>query len=111
MVTGAAGSGKTTTLGALINEINQTQNIRVNTLEDQIEFVHPRGRAAISHRELGNDFRSFAEGLRSAIASGSESDPRGRNSRPQNDGNRADRSRNRARGIQHAAHHQRSSND
>jgi twitching motility protein PilT len=67
MVTGAAGSGKTTTLGALISEINQTQNIHIITLEDPIEFVHPPGRAAISHRELGNDFRSFAEGLRSAL--------------------------------------------
>jgi twitching motility protein PilT len=67
LVTGAAGSGKTTTLAAMINELNQTQDIHILTLEDPIEFLHPRARAAISHRELGTDFRSFAEGLRSAL--------------------------------------------
>ena len=67
LVTGAAGSGKTTTLAALINELNQTQPIHIVTLEDPIEFLHPHMRAAISHRELGRDFRSFAEGLRSAL--------------------------------------------
>jgi twitching motility protein PilT len=67
LVTGAAGSGKTTTLAAMINELNQTQDIHIVTLEDPVEFLHPRARAAISHRELGRDFRSFAEGLRSAL--------------------------------------------
>jgi twitching motility protein PilT len=67
LVTGAAGSGKTTTLAALINELNQTQPIHVVTLEDPIEFVHPHVCAALSHRELGRDFRSFAEGLRAAL--------------------------------------------
>lgn len=67
LVTGAAGSGKTTTLAAMINELNQTQDIHIVTLEDPIEFLHPNARAAISHRELGRDFRSFAEGLRSAL--------------------------------------------
>jgi twitching motility protein PilT len=67
LVTGAAGSGKTTTLAAMINELNQTQPIHIVTLEDPIEFLHSRASAAISHRELGRDFRSFAEGLRSAL--------------------------------------------
>lgn len=67
LVTGAAGSGKTTTLAAMINELNQTQDIHIVTLEDPIEFLHPHARAAISHRELGRDFRSFAEGLRAAL--------------------------------------------
>jgi twitching motility protein PilT len=67
LVTGAAGSGKTTSLAAMINELNQTQEIHIVTLEDPIEFLHPLARAAISHRELGRDFRSFAEGLRSAL--------------------------------------------
>jgi twitching motility protein PilT len=67
LVTGAAGSGKTTTLAALINELNQTQHIHIVTLEDPIEFVHQRVRAAISHRELGRDFRSFDQGLRAAL--------------------------------------------
>src|SRR5437660_8734326 len=67
LVTGAAGSGKTTTLAAMINELNQTQDIHIVTLEDPIEFIHPHARAAVSHRELGRDFRSFAEGLRAAL--------------------------------------------
>src|SRR4029077_15588214 len=56
-----------TTLAAMINELNQTQPIHILTLEDPIEFLHPGASAAISHRELGRDFRSFAEGLRSAL--------------------------------------------
>jgi twitching motility protein PilT len=67
LVTGAAGSGKTTTLAAMINELNQSQPIHIVTLEDPIEFLHPHACAAISHRELGRDFRSFADGLRSAL--------------------------------------------
>ena len=67
LVTGAAGSGKTTTLAAMINELNETQPIHIVTLEDPIEFLHPGASAAVSHRELGRDFRSFAEGLRSAL--------------------------------------------
>lgn len=66
-VTGSTGSGKTTTLAALLNELNQTQDVHVVTLEDPIEFVHPRGRAAFSQRELGKDFSDFASGLRAAL--------------------------------------------
>ena len=67
LMTGAAGSGKTTTLAALINELNQTQSIHILTLEDPIEFLHPHGSAAISQRELGKDFPTFADGLRVAL--------------------------------------------
>jgi twitching motility protein PilT len=67
LVTGATGSGKTTTLAALINELNQSQPIHIVTLEDPIEFLHSPIQAAISHRELGRDFYSFAEGLRAAL--------------------------------------------
>ncbi len=67
LVTGAAGNGKSTTLAAMLNEINQTQPIHVLTLEDPIEFIHESARAAISQRELGRDFESFAAGLRVAL--------------------------------------------
>jgi twitching motility protein PilT len=67
LITGAAGTGKTTTLAAMVNEINHTRDIHMLTLEDPIEFVHPHGRAAISQRELGTDFPSFADGLRVAL--------------------------------------------
>jgi twitching motility protein PilT len=66
-VTGSTGSGKTTTLAALLNEINKTDEVHVVTLEDPIEFVHPHMKAAFSQRELGRDFFDFATGLRAAL--------------------------------------------
>jgi twitching motility protein PilT len=66
-VTGATGSGKTTTLAAMLNEINQTQQIHIVTLEDPIEFMHPHQRAVFHQRELGKDFPDFARGLRAAL--------------------------------------------
>lgn len=66
-VTGATGSGKTTTLAAMLNEINRSEEIHVVTLEDPIEFLHPHARATFSQRELGRDFPDFAAGLRSAL--------------------------------------------
>jgi twitching motility protein PilT len=67
LVTGATGSGKTTTLAAMMNELNASQEIHVVTLEDPIEFQHEPRKAAISQRELGNDFPTFADGLRAAL--------------------------------------------
>jgi twitching motility protein PilT len=66
-VTGATGSGKTTTLAAMLNELNETLKSHIVTLEDPIEFMHPHKRAAFSQRELGRDFPTFAAGLRSAM--------------------------------------------
>lgn len=65
--TGGTGSGKTTTLAALLNEINQTARMHVVTLEDPIEFLHPQKNATFSQRELGRDYSSFAIGLRAAL--------------------------------------------
>jgi len=67
LVTGATGSGKSTTLAAVLNEINHTKPIHVITLEDPVEFVHPHHLATFNQRELGNDFDSFANGLRAAL--------------------------------------------
>src|SRR3954463_1552179 len=67
LVTGATGSGKTTTLAALLNEINVTQPVHVITLEDPIEFVHPKQKATFNQRELGHDFNNFPNGLRAAL--------------------------------------------
>ncbi len=66
-VTGATGSGKTTTLAAMLDELNRTQQIHILTLEDPIEFLHPHQRALFNQRELGKDFPDFASGLRSAL--------------------------------------------
>ncbi len=67
LVTGATGSGKTTTLAAILNEINEKQSVHVVTLEDPIEFIHPTGRATFNQRELGHDFDSYPNGLRAAL--------------------------------------------
>jgi twitching motility protein PilT len=67
LVTGATGSGKTTTLAAILNEINETQPVHVITLEDPIEFVHPKLKATFNQRELGHDFNNYPNGLRAAL--------------------------------------------
>ncbi|MEP6673374.1 MAG: PilT/PilU family type 4a pilus ATPase, partial [Chthoniobacter sp.] len=66
-VTGATGSGKTTTLAAMLNEINQNSEVHIVTLEDPIEFLHPHLKATFSQRQLGNDFSDFNTGLRAAL--------------------------------------------
>lgn len=66
-ITGATGSGKTTTLAAMLNELNETQKIHILTLEDPIEFLHPHKQALFNQRQLGKDFPDFARGLRAAL--------------------------------------------
>lgn len=67
LVTGATGSGKTTTLAALLDKINQEKFVHTVTLEDPIEYVHPHKKATFNQRELGSDFDTFANGLRAAL--------------------------------------------
>jgi twitching motility protein PilT len=67
LVTGATGSGKSTTLAALIDKMNQTKAMHIVTLEDPMEFVHHHKKATINQRELGSDFDTFANGLRAAL--------------------------------------------
>jgi len=67
LVTGATGSGKTTTLAAVLNDINESKAVHVVTLEDPIEFVHPHKKATFSQRELGQDYDDFPSGLRAAL--------------------------------------------
>jgi twitching motility protein PilT len=67
LLTGATGSGKTTSLAALLNEINATRSVHIVTLEDPVEYVHPNRKATFNQRELGLDYDSFANGLRAAL--------------------------------------------
>lgn len=67
LVTGATGSGKSTTLAAMIDFINQHQRRHILTLEDPIEFIHRSQRSLIQQRELGRDTHSFDDALRAAL--------------------------------------------
>jgi twitching motility protein PilT len=67
LVTGATGSGKTTTLAAILNEVNTKQSVHVVTLEDPIEFIYEPGFATFNQRELGLDFDNYPSGLRAAL--------------------------------------------
>lgn len=67
LVTGPTGSGKTTSLAALINHINQTQNRHIVTLEDPIEYLHAHNKSMIVQREIGFDAISFQQGLRASL--------------------------------------------
>lgn len=65
--TGATGTGKTTSLAAILEEINERRAVHVVTLEDPIEYQHPHKKATFNQREMGRDFDSFASGLRAAL--------------------------------------------
>jgi len=67
LVTGATGSGKTTSLAAILDEINENRSVHVVTLEDPVEYQHPHKNSTFNQRELGIDFDSYANGLRAAL--------------------------------------------
>ena len=67
LITGATGSGKTTTLAAILNDINRSKAAHIVTLEDPVEYVHSHQKATFNQRELGVDFDSYANGLRAAL--------------------------------------------
>jgi twitching motility protein PilT len=67
LVTGPTGSGKSTTLAAMIDRINKTRAAHIVTIEDPIEFVHKSQKCVVTQREIGSQARSFARGLRAAL--------------------------------------------
>jgi twitching motility protein PilT len=67
LVTGPTGSGKSTTLASIINEINESRDEHILTIEDPIEFLHSHKRCIVNQRELGTDAPSFAAGLKAAL--------------------------------------------
>ena len=67
LVTGATGSGKSTTLAAILDDINRSKPVHVVTLEDPVEYLHKHNKATFNQRELGVDFDSYANGLRAAL--------------------------------------------
>ncbi|MDB9799282.1 type IV pilus twitching motility protein PilT [Candidatus Pelagibacter sp.] len=67
LVTGPTGSGKSTTLAAIINEINKTKSHNILTIEDPVEFIHKDDKSIISHREVGKQTQTFANALKAAL--------------------------------------------
>ena len=67
LVTGSTGTGKSTTLAAMIDHLNSTRSLNIISLEDPIEFVHPSKQSQVIQRELGTHVTSFADGVRSAM--------------------------------------------
>lgn len=67
LVTGSAGSGKSTTLAYIINEINQSRNCHILTLEDPIEFLHAHNKSIVSQREIGIDSANYSRALKAAL--------------------------------------------
>jgi len=67
LFTGATGTGKTTSMAAILNQINEDRLIHIVTLEDPIEYVHPHKKSTFNQREMGDDFDTFANGLRAAL--------------------------------------------
>ena len=67
LVTGATGSGKSTTLAAVLDDINKTKPVHIITLEDPVEYIHTHQEATFNQRELGTDFDTFSNGLRAAL--------------------------------------------
>jgi twitching motility protein PilT len=67
LVTGPTGSGKSTTLAALINEINQSQAYHIITIEDPVEYMHKHAKSTVNQREVGSDTKTFSLALRAAL--------------------------------------------
>ena len=67
LATGATGMGKSTSLAALLNEINEKKSVHIVTLEDPIEYEHPHKKSTFNQREMGSNFDTFANGLRAAL--------------------------------------------
>ena len=67
LVTGPTGSGKSTTLAAIINEINKTKTSNIITIEDPVEFIHKDIKSIVSHREVGKQTETFASALKAAL--------------------------------------------
>lgn len=69
LVTGPTGSGKSTTMAAIIDHINRNRSRKIMTIEQPVEFIHKNQRSIITHREVGEDTESFTSGLRGALKS------------------------------------------
>lgn len=104
LVTGPTGSGKSTTLAAMLDYLNNTKYHHILTIEDPIEFVHESKKCLVNQREVHRDTLGFSEALRSALREDGHH-PGRRDARPGNHPPGPDRGGDRPPGIRHPAHH------
>ena len=104
LVTGPTGSGKSTTLAAMIDKINRERKGHIITVEDPIEFIHRHQGCIINQREVGTDTKSFANALKYALREDPDVLLIGEMQDPRNHSGRADHCRNRPLGVRDAAH-------
>jgi twitching motility protein PilT len=93
LITGATSEGKTTTMAAMIDEINRTERKHIITIEDPIEYVHFNKKSVVRQREIGKDTKSFARGLRAALRQDPDHDRHRRDARLRDHQDRAHRGR------------------
>ena len=110
LVTGPTGSGKSSTLAAILNKINQDNAYHIITIEDPIEFLHAHKTSTVHQRELHSDTPSFALALRAALRQAPEVILGRRNARQRDDGGRAGSGRDGPPGFFHASHNGRIEN-
>ncbi|EQD68430.1 twitching motility protein PilT [mine drainage metagenome] len=104
LVTGPTGSGKSTTLAAMVDHCNDNRPDHIITIEDPIEFVHESKRCLVNQREVHRDTLGFSEALRSALREDPDVVLVGEDARPGNHPACADGRRDRPPGVRHAAH-------
>ena len=104
LLTGTTGSGKSTTLAAMIDHMNRTMHKHIVTIEDPIEFLHPDRNSIVNQREVGQDTASFKRALRRVAAPGPGRHPRRRDARRGDGPDRADRGGDRPPRALDAAH-------
>ena len=104
LVTGPTGSGKSTTLAALVDLANRTRHDHIMTVEDPIEFLHRHKACIVNQREVGEDTWSLRQRPQARAAPGPRHHPRRRDARPRDDLGRPDRRRDRSPRVRHPAH-------
>ena len=104
LVTGPTGSGKSTTLAAMIDKINSERHEHILTIEDPIEYIHQHKNCLVNQREVHSDTNSFAHALRAALREDPGHRPDRRNARPRDRRSGAEDRRDRPPDVRHAAH-------
>ena len=111
LLTGTTGSGKSTTLAAMVDLINNSFRCKIITIEDPVEYMHTNQKAMISQLEVGQDTPSFEHGLQASLAARSGRDLGRRTTRQRDDADGTARRGYRPPGLRHGSQHERGPDD